>query len=285
MQEFNTDDDQAGYTYGLDEARQQLRQNKKHLGVRPSSAAGVSSVDTSGARSTGVAALIIAAIALILGITALVLALWKWYYWAPIPGGGGIFSSHNVRVDGWLNVLNFYLIAGYYGIRLEVIPLLPAPDTAIIYGTVSITTTLQEADKYHLWRVTDPTTQPNTLFIDNYVQQVDSVDGTIGLNFVTMNGYFFISDETYKKNISTINGTDALVVVRAINASSFIWVDDSQERLQFGFLAQGVNDTLPEAVSSFGGTGGSNGTLGIGMVPLLAQLWAAVQELDKTVNP
>jgi hypothetical protein len=99
-----------------------------------------------------------------------------------------------------------------------------------------------------------------------------------------MNGYWFMSDSDHKVNISDINGTEALQIVRAIDPATFLWADDAQETLQFGFIAQNVNSSFPEAVSKFSG-GGTNETLGVSTIALLSQLWAAVKELDKQINP
>jgi len=250
------------------------------IGAKPSSTA------QRGSAQCGVIGLVIAILAMVLGIIALIIALWKYGYWDTVGGGtGAIITSYSVVVEGFINTLSYYSIQGYTALSLVLIPLLPAPDEALVFGNLAITSNLQEADSYFLWRSSEPTTQPNNWFIDNYIQQIDSVFGTIGLNFFTMNGYWFMSDSDYKVNISAINGTAALEVVRAIDPSTFLWADDTEETVQFGFIAQNVNATFPEAVQAFGGAGGTNGTLGVSTIALLSQLWAAVKELDKQINP
>lgn len=240
----------------------------------------------SGSAQWGLVGFVVGLIALILGIIALVVALWKYGYWDAESGGIALIStSYSIAVEGFVNTLSYYMIAGFSVLRLAVIPLLPAPDDATIFGNLGITSNLQEAESYFLWRSSEPTTQPNNWFIDNYIQQVDAVFGTIGLNFFTMNGYFFMSDSDHKVNISAINGTAALEIVRAVDPSTFFWADDAEETLQFGFIAQNVNATFPEAVQAFGDAGGTNGTLGVSTIALLSQLWAAVKELDKQINP
>lgn len=231
-----------------------------------------------------VVGIVIGALAFVIAVIAMVLALWKWGYWDTISSAAAVHTTQNVVVDGWINSLTAYMISGYTAIRLAIIPLLPSPDVAIIYGNLGITTELQEAETYFLWSTAQTTTQPNNWFIDSYIQQLDAAFGTIGLNFFTMNGYWFMSDSDHKVNISDINGTEALQIVRAIDPSTFFWADDAQQTLQFGFIAQNVNDTFPEAVSSFSG-GGANQTLGVSTIALLSQLWAAVKELDKQINP
>lgn len=232
----------------------------------------------------GITSIVVSALAFVMALVALILALWKWGYWDTISSASAIHTTQNVVVDGWINSLVAYLIAGYSAIRLEVIPLLPSPDIALIYGNLGITSDLQEADTYFLWRTAQTTTQPNNWFIDTYIQQLDATFGTIGLNFFTMNGYWFMSDSDHKVNISAINGTSALEIIRAIDPSTFLWADDTQQTLQFGFIAQNVNASFPEAVSNFSG-GGANETLGVSTIALLSQLWAAVKELDKQINP
>lgn len=237
--------------------------------------------------SIGLAGVIVAVVALLLAITAIIVALWKWNYWSAVASASAIQTSQNVIVDGWVNTLVAYMIQSWSVVRLLTIPLLPAPDLATVYGNLGVTSNLQEADLYLLKRVSDTTTQPNNLFIDDYIEQADSTDGLTSLNFVTMNAYLFISDALHKTNITVINGTDALEVVRAINASTFIWSGDADGNVQFGFIAQNVNDSFPEAVRPVGSSGGGsyNETVGISVVALLSQLWAAVQQLDKQVNP
>ena len=239
-----------------------------------------------GSAQWGIIGFVVALIAMVLGIIALVVALWKWGYWDTVSGSPGlIITSYSVAVEGFINTLSYYMIAGYTAVNLAVIPLLPAPEEALIYGNLGKTSDLQEAESYFLWRSAEPTTQPNNWFIDNYIQQVDSMFGTTALNFFTMNGYWFMSDSDHKVNISALNGTAALEIVRAIDPSTFLWADDAEERVQFGFIAQNVNDTFPEAVQAFGDAGGTNGTLGVSTIALLSQLWAAVKELDKQINP
>jgi hypothetical protein len=230
-------------------------------------------------------AIVLAGIALVIAIIAMILALWKWGYWDYIESSSAVHTSRNVIVDGWIETLIAYMISGIAAVRYQVINLLPSPDLALIYGNLGITANLQEASNYFLWSSAEPTTLPNNWFIDSYIQQIDSVFGTIGLNFFTMNGYWFMSDSDYKVNVSDINGTAALEILRAIDPSTFFWADDTQQTIQYGFIAQNVNDSFPEAVQVFGGAGATNGTLGVSAVALLSQLWAAVKELDKQINP
>lgn len=233
----------------------------------------------------GVTAIVLAGIAFLISIIAMILALWKWGYWDWNESASAVHTSQNVIVDGWIETLVAYLIAGVSVVRYQVIALLPSPDFALVYGNLGITSNLQEAQNYFLWSSAEPTTLPNNWFIDSYIQQIDSVFGTVGLNFFTMNGYFFMSDSDYKVNVSDINGTAALEILRAIDPSTFLWADDTEQRIQYGFIAQNVNDSFPEAVQAFGGAGGANETLGVSAVALLSQLWAAVKELDKQINP
>lgn len=247
----------------------------------------VRSTSKSGGVRQGISAtaIVLAGLAFLISIIAMILALWKWGYWDSNENAAAIHTSQNVIVDGWIETLFAYLIAGFAVVRYQVIPLLPSPDFALIYGNLGITSNLQEAHNYFLWSSAEPTTLPNNWFIDSYIQQLDSVFGTIGLNFFTMNGYFFMSDSDYKVNVSDINGTLALEILRAIDPSTFFWTGDAQQTIQYGFIAQNVNDSFPEAVQAFGGLGGTNETLGVSAVALLSQLWAAVKELDKQINP
>jgi hypothetical protein len=110
--------------------------------------------------------------------------------------------------------------------------------------------------------------------------------GSIGAGGSTTNIYN-ASDIRLKKNISTI--TYGLNTVSALNPVKFNWADGfdliEADKTLLGFIAQEVQDVLPEAVESFGGSVDLNGitienTLRVNEKFIIPVLVKAIQELS-----
>jgi hypothetical protein len=91
------------------------------------------------------------------------------------------------------------------------------------------------------------------------------------------------SDSRYKDNIETI--TDALVLLEKINGVTFDWRTDEfpeqrfSEDQQVGFIAQDINEVLPEVVSQ-----GSDGFYSVDYGKLTPVLVAAVKEQQQQIE-
>jgi hypothetical protein len=119
--------------------------------------------------------------------------------------------------------------------------------------------------------------------------RINSV-GSVGAGGSTTNIYN-ASDIRLKKNISTI--TYGLNTVSALNPVKFNWADGfdliEADKTLLGFIAQEVQDVLPEAVESFGGSVDLNGitienTLRVNEKFIIPVLVKAIQELsDKNI--
>lgn len=75
-------------------------------------------------------------------------------------------------------------------------------------------------------------------------------------------------------------------VLEVLNAKSWTWVAENAPRIGkrgLGFIAQEVQEAIPEAVTGVAVSEGGEG-LAIDLVPLVAVLWAACQELDREVR-
>jgi hypothetical protein len=115
--------------------------------------------------------------------------------------------------------------------------------------------------------------------------RINSV-GSVGAGGSTTNIYN-ASDIRLKKNISTI--TYGLNTVSALNPVKFNWADGfdliEADKTLLGFIAQEVQEVLPEAVESFGGSVDLNGTtientLRVNEKFIIPVLVKAIQELS-----
>ena len=115
-------------------------------------------------------------------------------------------------------------------------------------------------------------------------------NGSIGAGGSTTNIYN-ASDIRLKQNISTI--TYGLDVVSALNPVKFNWADGfdliEADKTLLGFIAQEVQEVLPEAVESFGGSVDLNGTtidntLRVNEKFIIPVLVKAIQEQQAQIN-
>ena len=113
-----------------------------------------------------------------------------------------------------------------------------------------------------------------------------SANGSIGAGGSTTNIYN-ASDIRLKQNISTI--TSGLDKVAALNPVKFNWADgfepNEANKTLLGFIAQEVQEVVPEAIESFGGKVNLNGTeitdtLRVNEKFLIPVLVKAIQELS-----
>ena len=98
------------------------------------------------------------------------------------------------------------------------------------------------------------------------------VDGTAGGDGVWNND----SDSTLKKDIKTID--NALSKVMNLRGVTFRWKDNREPGNQIGFLAQEVNNVLPELVD------GEEGYMSMKTASVTAVLVNAVQEQQQQIN-
>ena len=117
-----------------------------------------------------------------------------------------------------------------------------------------------------------------------------SINGSIGAGGSTTNIYN-ASDARLKQNISTL--TYGLDKIKALNPVKFNWADgfepNEANKTLLGFIAQEVNEVIPEAIESFGGSVDLNGTiidntLRVNEKFIIPVLVKAIQELSAKVS-
>jgi hypothetical protein len=90
------------------------------------------------------------------------------------------------------------------------------------------------------------------------------------------------SDQRLKTNIQSLDASDSLAVIDALNPVSFYWINDifgSGEQL--GFIAQDVQKLLPQLVSTTSPTALTpGGTLGLNYSGLISPIVSAIQALS-----
>ncbi len=92
--------------------------------------------------------------------------------------------------------------------------------------------------------------------------------------------YVTRSDRRYKKDIQTLDGTDALQSIMRLRPVNYRWKDKKMlKNLQYGLIAQEVRDVLPELVT---GRETKTERLGLNYDGLIAPLIASVQELKRS---
>ena len=96
--------------------------------------------------------------------------------------------------------------------------------------------------------------------------------------------YTVVSDRKYKADIKTISRDLAAKAIKSVNPSTWSWNDLAlKERGQsgsgFGFIAQNVQEFVPEAVIDAG-----DGTLAVAESKLIPYLWAQVQSLTEQME-
>lgn len=89
--------------------------------------------------------------------------------------------------------------------------------------------------------------------------------------------YFYFSDETLKENVSRIEGSEGMALLREIRPVRYDWKETGREAL--GVIAQETARVLPNLVDT-----DPNGIMSVDYIQLIAPLIAAVQELDARVT-
>ena len=85
------------------------------------------------------------------------------------------------------------------------------------------------------------------------------------------------SDRRLKKNIKTL--TSGLSIVNQLRGVRYNWKDESRTGNKIGFIAQEVEDVLPELVKTR-----ENGFKGVNYAEMTAVLVEAVKELSKQID-
>jgi len=102
--------------------------------------------------------------------------------------------------------------------------------------------------------------------------------GSTQCTIVTGTGITCSSDGSLKKNIASIKGLTALDAINKLNPVTYNWKEGSNT-LQFGFLAQEVEEVLPGLVTF--DTNGYKSLNTIGMIPFIAK---AIQEQQAQID-
>ena len=97
------------------------------------------------------------------------------------------------------------------------------------------------------------------------------IDASNNFNAIAFNS---LSDANKKKDIATI--TNAVNVVKELNAVSFKWIEDDRD--SFGVIAQELEKIIPAAVSE------TDGVKSVNYHCITAFLIAAVQDLSKRIE-
>lgn len=92
------------------------------------------------------------------------------------------------------------------------------------------------------------------------------------------NGTINTSDRNLKKNIQPISY--GLSTVNSMKPSSYIWIDNSDNRTHLGFIAQDLHHLIPEAVY----IDEASNTYGVSYTELIPVLVKAIQELSEKVE-
>jgi hypothetical protein len=91
------------------------------------------------------------------------------------------------------------------------------------------------------------------------------------------------SDQRLKTNIQDLDASSSLAKINALNPITFNWIDPREDnRTQFGFIAQQVQQVFPNLVSTTSPTALTpDGTLGLNYIDLISPIVAAIQQLDQ----
>jgi len=97
---------------------------------------------------------------------------------------------------------------------------------------------------------------------------------------MTAQNFFSVSDERYKKNISTL--TDAGTLLKQIRGVRFDWLRDGSSDI--GVIAQEVYKVMPEAIVSTTGSGTNGGMLTVAYTKIIPLLIETIKDLQKRVE-
>jgi len=97
---------------------------------------------------------------------------------------------------------------------------------------------------------------------------------------MTAQNFFSVSDERYKKNISTL--TDAGTLLKQIRGVRFDWLRDGSSDI--GVIAQEVYKVMPEAIVSTTGSGTNGGMLTVAYTKIIPLLIETIKDLQNRVE-
>jgi len=122
----------------------------------------------------------------------------------------------------------------------------------------------------------------NVLGNNNFSFQQDNIENaSLDVNGnMTANNFFSVSDERYKKNISTIS--DAGDLLKQIRGVRFDWLRDGSHDI--GVIAQEVYKVMPEAIVSTTGSGTNSGMLTVAYTKIIPLLIETIKDLQLRVE-
>ena len=94
------------------------------------------------------------------------------------------------------------------------------------------------------------------------------------------------SDQRLKTNIQSLDTSDSLAAINALNPVTFNWIDPAKGFVpQYGFVAQDVQRIFPNLVSVTAPTALTpDGTLSLNYIDLIAPIVKAIQQLDQELT-
>jgi hypothetical protein len=103
--------------------------------------------------------------------------------------------------------------------------------------------------------------------------------GGVYTGYINANGGFTdVSDASLKTNVETITGS--LSIVQNLTGRRYNWIDENRgSEKQVGFIAQEVEEFLPEVVTS-----GAAGTKGVSYGKVTALLVEAIKEQQQIIE-
>ena len=154
-----------------------------------------------------------------------------------------------------------------------------------VYGMVADVTT--NGSTYFQSQRTDGNTSAYNLSFQPLGGSV--IIGNLGTGLVYSNGGFLTStnpsDERLKENITEISwGLNEILKLRPV---SYNWIDDNiNQGLQYGFIAQDVQEIMPDLIKEFTTKDGENDVIRLGLEKegIYVTLVKAIQELEARIK-
>lgn len=150
----------------------------------------------------------------------------------PIVLNGQTYINHNVEVEGWTHLKASAQIKGH--LRIQDSP----TESSLGIGTeVGYQTYLRNADADRLYSV------------DSWDYHEFSIWATGAIHSAT---YVGASDRRIKKDIRSLRDSESLSKIRQLDTKAYKYLDpiNRGHREVIGFIAQDVNTTIPEAVTT-----------------------------------
>ena len=150
----------------------------------------------------------------------------------PIVLNGQTYINHNVEVEGWTHLKASAQIKGH--LRIQDSP----TESSLGIGTeVGYQTYLRNADADRLYSV------------DSWDYHEFSIWATGAIHSAT---YVGASDRRIKKDIRSLRDSESLSKIRQLDTKAYKYLDpvNRGHREVIGFIAQDVNSTIPEAVTT-----------------------------------